>query len=58
MQQQKGESVFLRTLVKEKWPFNELSMSDALLVLQENQIIRNCGTDEFFFSARFSKSIN
>ncbi|PCJ42229.1 MAG: hypothetical protein COA71_06480 [SAR86 cluster bacterium] len=47
MYQQKGESVSLRILVKEKWPFNELSMTDALLVLQKNQIIRNCGDDEF-----------
>ncbi len=47
LSQQKGESVSLLVLVKEKWPFNELSMSDALLVLQEKQIIRNCGANEY-----------
>jgi membrane protein len=45
--QQSGKSVKLNSLIKEKWPFNELSMSDALLILQKQQIIRNCGTDEF-----------
>ena len=34
-------------LINEKWPFNELSMTDALKVLQENRIIRNCEADEF-----------
>lgn len=47
MAQQAGESVKASSLVKEKWPFNELTMSDAVSVLQENKIIRSCGTDEF-----------
>ncbi len=34
-------------LIDEKWPFNELSMADALKVLQENHIISNCGADDF-----------
>ena len=47
LSQQEGGSIKLRSLVKERWPFNELSMSEALLVLQRNKIIRDCGTDEF-----------
>jgi membrane protein len=45
--QKEGESLSMSDLINEKWPFNELSMADALKVLQENRIIRNCGSDEF-----------
>lgn len=47
LSQQKGKSVSLDVLVKEKWPFNELSMFDALTVLQDRQIIHNCGANEY-----------
>ncbi len=46
-QQQSGETIKLKVLLNEKWPFNELSMDLALKVLQENRVIRDCGNEEY-----------
>ena len=48
--QKKGEGLQTGDLIKEKWPFNELSMADAIKVLEENNMVRSCGTDEFILS--------
>ena len=45
--QQNGESLSMADLIKEKWPFNELSMEEALKVLEENHAIKSCGADDF-----------
>lgn len=51
--QKQGDSLSSAELIKEKWPFNELSMDEALKVLQERRAIRNCGADEFVLARDF-----
>lgn len=51
--QKQGESLSSAELIKEKWPFNELSMDEAIEVLQERHVIRNCGADEFVLARDF-----
>ncbi|MAY02141.1 MAG: hypothetical protein CMQ38_04070 [Gammaproteobacteria bacterium] len=46
-QQQKGESVSLSSLIKEHWPFNEISMRKVFKILQDRHIVRECGSDEY-----------
>lgn len=50
LRQQSGEGINISELIKDKWPFNELPMDEAIKVLVQNNIIRNCGTDEFILS--------
>ncbi len=50
LRQQNGEGVTVSELIKEKWPFNELTIAEVLKTLQENNILRDCGADEFILS--------
>lgn len=50
LRQQSGKGLSLSELIKDKWPFNKLSITEALKILQDKNLIRDCGGDEFILS--------
>jgi len=46
-QQQKGSGVTISGLIRERWPFNEISLSRMMKLLEKNKVIRQCAVDEF-----------
>lgn len=46
--QQRGETLRLRELMEEQWPFRSIAVEHLLVVLEEQRLIRNLQDDEYF----------
>lgn len=46
-QQQSGQGVRTSMLIRNNWPFNAISLSKVMKVLQKHKVIRQCGPDEY-----------